>query len=367
MKALALYPEKKEVRIIQIPDARLDAADSVLIRPIEVGICGTDRELVRCQYGTPPQGLDYLVLGHEMLGEVVEVGSGVEGFRAGDLVVPTVRRPCPSPACVPCATDQSDMCFTGDFTERGIRGEGGYMTERIVERPTFLTRVPAELRSVAVLVEPLTLTEKALLELEQIQARLPWCCPDGGGYRGRTALVLGAGPIGFLAALALSDLGFRTHLVSRNDPDDPKVRVLDKFGVAYSSCKQNTPSEVAAKIGNVDVIFEGAGSSELAFEYLPALGINGIYLMTGVPGPGNHVTIDGDVLMRRLVLYNQVVLGVVNANAAAFGRAVARLGLFAEKYPEVLESLITARAPLEKYGDYLTAKQRGEIKTVLTL
>src|SRR5262245_30139860 len=100
MKALALYPGKKEVHVIQIPDARLDGAGSVLIRPIEIGICGTDRELVRCQYGTPPAGLDYLVLGHEMLGEVDEVGSGVTGFRKGDLVVPTVRRPCTSPTCV---------------------------------------------------------------------------------------------------------------------------------------------------------------------------------------------------------------------------------------------------------------------------
>ncbi|PYV12542.1 MAG: glucose dehydrogenase [Acidobacteria bacterium] len=370
MKALAIYPAERDIRIIQVPEPRLDAADSVLIHPIEVGICGTDRDIVRFELGAPPPGLDYLVMGHETIGEVVEVGRGVEGLRKGDLVVPTVRRPCSEPGCIPCRIEQSDMCFTGRFTERGIRAESGYMTELIVERPRFLARVPPTLRGVAVMVEPLTLTEKALAELVQIQARLPWGCPPEAGageYGCRSALVLGAGPIGFLAALALSDMGFRTHLVSRNDPGDPKVAVLGKLGITYFSSKDKSPSEVAAAIGNIDVILEAAGSSELAFEYLPALGVNGIYLMTGVPGPGNRVAIDTDLAMRRLVLNNQAVVGVVNANIRAFRSAVERLGHFARKYPDALQSFITARVPLEAFSQHLLAKQRGEIKTVLTL
>ena len=370
MKALAVYPEEKDLRLVSIPEPRLDSPEQVLIHPLEVGICGTDRDIVSFEFGTPPQGLEYLVLGHETIGEVVEVGRNVEGFRKGDLVVPTVRRPCPDPCCIPCQTHQSDMCFTGGFTERGIRSASGYLTELIVDHPAFLARIPRELRSVGVLVEPLTVTEKALKELDEVQSRLPWQCPPGtpgGRYGCRSALVLGAGPVGFLAAISLTHLGMKTYLASRNPPDDPKIQVLLNAGIGYFCTTVKTPQEIAAAIGNIDVIFEAAGSSQLSFEYLPVLGINGIYIMTGVPGPGNRVTIDGDDVMRRLVLNNQVILGVVNANIDAFRRAVHHLGLLAEQHPETVQALITARAPMEDFSQYLTQKRRGEIKTVLTL
>ncbi len=370
MKALAIFPEHKDIRIVQILEPHLDSPDQVLFHPLEVGICGTDRDIVRFEFGTPPAGLDYLVLGHETIGEVVEVGKAVERIRKGDLVVPTVRRPCRDSACIPCRTGQSDMCVTGRFTERGIRAASGYMTELIAESAAFLTVIPKELRPVGVLVEPLTIIEKALQQMEEIQKRLPWGCPEnsaGGKYGCRSALVLGAGPVGFLGALSLVNIGMRTYLVSRNDTFDPKVRVLEAAGITYFCSNERSPREIAYAIGNVDVILEAAGSSELSFEYLPILGVNGIYLMTGVPGPGNRVSINGDDIMRRLVLLNQVVVGVVNANLGAFHRAVRHLAVFCEKFPRAMASLITTRVPLENYSQCLMQKQRGEIKTVLTI
>jgi len=61
-------------------------------------ICGTDKEICSFEYGTPPPGDDHLVIGHESLAEIVQVGSAVERFEVGDLVVPSVRRPCPHDA-----------------------------------------------------------------------------------------------------------------------------------------------------------------------------------------------------------------------------------------------------------------------------
>lgn len=370
MKALALFPAEREVRIVQIPEPSLDSGNQVLIHPIEVGICGTDRDLARFEFGTPPEGLDYLVLGHETIGEVMEVGKDVEGFTKGDLVVPTVRRPCGDPGCIPCRTDQSDMCFTGRFTERGIRSAGGYLTELIVESPAYLTKVPHHMRSVGVLLEPLTISEKALAEMDQIQRRLPWECPPGGRggrYGCRSALVLGAGPVGFLAALSLAEKGMKTHVASRNDPDDPKIRLLEGAGIRYFCSSTESPREIVASTGNLDVIFEAAGSSELAFEYLPYLGINGIFIVTGVPGTGNALTIDTDRIMQRLVVNNQVLLGVVNANLSAFRSGVASLARLCERFPQTMESMVTARVPVEDHAARLTQKQRGEIKTVLML
>ena len=102
MKGVGVVPKEKELRLINHPEPALTAPNEVKIRTIEVGVCGTDREICTFAYGQPPKGSDYLLLGHECLGEVIEVGSAVKQFKAGDLVVPSVRRPCTDPRCIPC-------------------------------------------------------------------------------------------------------------------------------------------------------------------------------------------------------------------------------------------------------------------------
>ena len=123
----------------------------------DVGVCGTDREICAFDYGTPPEGCPYLVIGHEALGEVVEVGAEVRRVKPGDLVVPMVRRPCPHEGCMACRANRQDFCYTGDFTERGIVGAHGFLTEFIVDEARYLIPVPAAFRDVMVLVEPLTI------------------------------------------------------------------------------------------------------------------------------------------------------------------------------------------------------------------
>src|SRR6185369_4643810 len=94
MKAIAAYPATKSIRMIDAPEPALSSPTDVRLRIHEVGVCGTDREIARFDYGTPPDGSDYLIIGHESVGEVVEVGSAVTSLRPGDLVIPMVRRPC---------------------------------------------------------------------------------------------------------------------------------------------------------------------------------------------------------------------------------------------------------------------------------
>src|SRR6185503_4875613 len=172
MRAVGVIPRKREVAMMSHAEPGISSPLDVKIRTIEVGVCGTDREICSFAYGTPPADSDYLVLGHEALGEVVEVGHGISQFKAGDLVVPTVRRPCPHDHCSPCRAERQDFCFTGDFTERGIKMTHGFMTEYFVEEERHLNLVPPELREVAVLVEPLTVAEKALAQVWQVQQRL---------------------------------------------------------------------------------------------------------------------------------------------------------------------------------------------------
>ncbi|HEY9404224.1 MAG TPA: alcohol dehydrogenase catalytic domain-containing protein, partial [Pyrinomonadaceae bacterium] len=174
MKAVAVFPEAKEIKIVEHEEPRLSSPTEVKLRVLEVGVCGTDKEICAFEYGTPPEGSPYLLLGHESLSEVVETGEGVERLKRGDLVVASVRRPCPHETCAACRMGRQDFCFTGDFTERGIKEQHGYLTEFVVDDERYMNVLPAQLREVGVLVEPLTIAEKALTEVWHMQKRLPW-------------------------------------------------------------------------------------------------------------------------------------------------------------------------------------------------
>ena len=81
MKAVAVYPAKHAVNIIDIAEPHLAAPTQVKLRMLEVGVCGTDKDICAFAYGTPPEGSDHFVLGHESLGEVVEAGPAVTDLR----------------------------------------------------------------------------------------------------------------------------------------------------------------------------------------------------------------------------------------------------------------------------------------------
>ena len=131
MKAVAVVPGKRQIQLIDQEPPRLTSPTQVKLRMLEVGVCGTDREICAFQYGTPPAGSEHLVIGHESLGQVVEVGPEVTRLARGDLVVTMVRRPCPHAECVACRAGRQDFCFTGDFSERGIKNLHGFMTETV--------------------------------------------------------------------------------------------------------------------------------------------------------------------------------------------------------------------------------------------
>src|SRR5258708_7222554 len=143
MKAIAVFPHERRFDLIDHPEPYIDSPQQVKLRMLDVGICGTDKEIVSFQYGTPPQGSEYLVIGHESLGEVIETGPDVKNLKRGDLAVPTVRRPCSDPDCIACRAGRPDFCYAGTFTERGITGRHGFMTEFVVEQEQYVTHVPA--------------------------------------------------------------------------------------------------------------------------------------------------------------------------------------------------------------------------------
>lgn len=369
MKAVAVFPEVKDIRVIEHDEPRLTGSTQVKLRVLEIGICGTDREICSFHYGTPPRGLKHLVIGHEMLGEVIEVGSQVRTLRTGDLVIPMVRRPCPHAHCVACRSGRQDFCYTGDFVERGIKEMHGFMGEFVVDEERFMVKVPRELREVAVLVEPLTIAEKALIQIHDVQNRLPWTCPVrskemGLNHQCHRAVVLGAGPVGLLGAMALRAAGFATWVYSRETAPNAKADIVAAIGGTYVSSTTTNVKQLAEMVGNIDLVYEAVGASSLAFEVLELLGTNGVFIFTGVPGRKAPIQIDTDLLMRNLVLRNQVLFGTVNAGRDAFEAAIRDLGVFVQRWPEAVRALFTNRLDLDSAPAKLR-DGRGSIKDVI--
>jgi threonine dehydrogenase-like Zn-dependent dehydrogenase len=369
MKAIAVTPATKQIAAIDQPEPKITTPTDVKLRMIEAGVCGTDREICAFEYGTPPAGMEQLVIGHESLGEVIEVGAKVTRVKVGDLVVPMVRRPCPHDYCIACRSSRQDFCFTGDFTERGIKEQNGFMAQFIVDDEKYMNPVPADLRDVAVLVEPLTIAEKGLAQVWQVQQRLPWGCPIVPGKAQahcHKAVVLGAGPVGLLGAMALVNADFDTYVYAREPVPNPKASVLELIGAKYFSAETHSLEAFAAEVGNIDLVYEATGASRLAFDMIQHLGTNGIFIFTGVPGRKAPVQVDTDLMMRNLVLKNQVVFGTVNAGRETFEASIRDLQVFRNAWPQAVQSLITGRFPIDAHRDLLVGKSTG-IKNVIQL
>ena len=288
------------------------------LRVLEVGVCGTDRKSAHLPMARRRRDRIALVLGHESLAEVVEIGRRrgrpARGRSGGAHGAASLQRS----GCIPCRSDRSDFCMTGNYREHGIKGLDGFMTELVVEERHNLHPVGRDLRDVAVLVEPLTIAEKALIEVREIQQRLPW---GGGPHR---AVVLGAGPVGLLGAMALVNAGFESTVYSRSPKPNPNAAVAEAIGARYISSQQTPIEEMVEQVGNIDLIYEAAGAPQFAFEVLKHLGSNGIYVFTGVPRGGEPVKFDTERIMYNMVLKNQVVVGVVNAGPQALRQCGAR-------------------------------------------
>lgn len=357
MKAIVTYPKQKgKVETIDIERPKI-AAGEVLIRMREVGIDGTDTEVIESVHGgAAPHGDDYLILGHEALGQVWDIGDGVSGLKKGDWVVSTVRRP---DGCPNCRRGEYDMCLWGDYTERGIKGAHGYLAEYVKERPEFMVSIPDDLRSVGALVEPLSINEKAILQAWEIQKRLYW--------KPRIALVFGLGTIGILGAMILRYRGLETYIYSRESARTKTVKMVREIGVNYISADE-VPRvvDLGAKLDRIDFMLEATGAADVAAAAMQIVPPNGVLCLLSVTGKTKRISLDVAAINQRLVLGNGVVFGSVNSSVVHFKRAIHDLQSFNEKWPGFADRLITRRVPFEKFEQALKQKP-ADIKVLIQM
>src|SRR5918998_2767175 len=274
--AIAIHPgQANSLHLTEIPREEPGPGE-VLVRVRQVGLCGTNRELIHGSFGSAPAGVASLVLGHEMLGRVEAVGPEVFDFSPGQLVTATVRRPDGCPAC---EAGQPDMCQWLDYTERGIVGLHGFMTESVVEDVRWVVGVPHELAHIGVLVEPLSVVEKAWRQANLIQRRL-------ASWNPKTALVLGAGPNGLLGTLLLRSRGMEVVTMARRPAPHTAAEIVEAAGARYAATQETSIQEVAAALPPIDLVFEATGSAEPGFAAMEILGNNGVLvLLSSASGP----------------------------------------------------------------------------------
>jgi threonine dehydrogenase-like Zn-dependent dehydrogenase len=330
MQALVTSPGVAgSTRVEEVAEPRPEPGE-VLLRVLEVGVCGTDREIDHGQFGIAPVDGAGLVLGHEALA-VVE--RDAEGFARGDLVTATVRRSCGH--CLSCGEGAPDSCLTGDYRERGITRLDGFAREFVAEDAAQLVLVPRSLGRLGVLAEPTSICARALRHARAIGDRQPWQL--------ERALVLGSGAVGTLTTMLLRQHGIDVCVASL-DEESPLVEAL---GATYV---RTTGAELG-ELGAFDLVVEAAGNAQLAVDALGLLRRGGVACLIGIDGRDQKVELDGRVLSLDFVLGNRVVFGSVNAHRRDWQAAVAALDGARARWQDVLESFVSLRVPLDRFGE----------------
>jgi threonine dehydrogenase-like Zn-dependent dehydrogenase len=374
MRGIAAFPNSTRPGLVEVAEPCAPTAGQVLCRTLELGICGTDREILESRRPHVPPGEPFLILGHECLARVEALGplSGddaillsdrlapsrsAQPLREGELIVPVVRRALPGHA------RRVDMLALGQFSERGIFDEHGFSTPLWLDQPRYLLRVPPELQSVAVLTEPLAVAAKAINEALLVQqSRLEqdiWRNPPP------RVLVTGLGPIAFAALLMTRIRDWPSWVYGRDQPQQPRPALARRLGAEYAtqSSFDAQPAEVEAD--GFDLILECTGSDEVALHVAPWLRSCGVMAWLGSqrdpqPRPANFGKLVRDGLIR-----NNVFLGCVNAAPRDFQEALVRLAQWLRRDAAALDSLITARVPQQEALPHFESRQANSIKSVV--
>ncbi|MFN0101384.1 MAG: alcohol dehydrogenase catalytic domain-containing protein [Bryobacteraceae bacterium] len=333
MRALRLEFNERRLHVADHPDPAPPGPGQVRLRLIEGGVCGTDRGVAEFEFGSPPEGETALVLGHEAVGIVDALGPGVWTLTAGQPVVPMVRRNCAS-GCAMCRRGRRDNCLTGEYVERGIFGLHGYLCEFAVDHEDDLIPVPLGLAEFAVLVEPASVIEKAW----EMALRLHPGDP-------RRVLVLGAGPIGILAAWRALQSGFDVTVLSRESEDSTRAQLLERQGVRYT----RTLDGISA-----DLVIEACGSAELAVASMRVLRRLGVLIILGARAAEVRLP------CLDMIVGNHIIAGSVNASREHFERAVSGL----QAYDRQWLAPLLVRLPLRQAPESLFRPPADAIKVV---
>ena len=321
-----------------VPCVSLAAGDA-LVRVEMATICGSDVHTVAGHRSAPVP----LVLGHEYVGRVVQLGphppSAVDGslVRVGDRVVWSIWAACG--VCARCTGGIPQKClhlrkYGHERLAEGWDLGGGFATHVQLRAGTAIVRV-SEMLDPHVLAPVACGTATAWAALRRAEE-------TSGDLFGRTVLVLGAGLIGLSAAAMAADRG--AHVVL-SDPDADRRALGERFGAV----------EVCGEVGDrrFDVIVEASGSPRAVSCALAAVEVRGTVVLVGSVFPAAAVPLDPEQIVRRLA----TVTGVHNYGPADLAGAAGWVQERALAYP--FGALVGPVLPLERLDEAIALARGG--------
>ncbi len=248
------------------------------------------------------------------------------------------------------------MCLKGDYTERGIKGANGFLSDYYVEDEEFLIRVPEKIRELAVLLEPISIAEKAVRTAFEIQRRMIW--------KPETAMITGTGALGLITAVLLKLRGLDVISVDRSD-GEYKENVFSELGVRHFNTQKINLHDIPKKIGKqIDAIFEMTGNSSVALHVIMIAGTNAAVVLASITGGDKRIEICSDCFNQGMVLGNKIVVGTVSSHKMDFQQGIIDLLAAEKRWPGLLARFITGRYPPEKVSEAISAMDE-HIKSVI--
>ena len=223
-----------EIMFRQIPVPKAGEGQ-ILIRIRMIGICGSD---IHVYHGKHPFTTYPVTQGHEVSGEIVALGQGVEGFRLGQKV--TVEPQVFCGKCHPCTHGKYNLCE--ELKVMGFQTTGVASTYFAVDA-SKVTPLPESLSfEEGAMIEPLAVAVHAVRRFGEVE--------------GKKVAVLGAGPIGNLVAQSAKALGADTVMVT--DVSDYRLELAKRCGADVTV---NTARVRCLGPDKADVIYDCAGSN----------------------------------------------------------------------------------------------------------
>lgn len=367
MHAIAAETNSTRPVFVEVSPPGEPATGEVLCRTLELGVCGTDREILKSAKPWFPPGEDRLILGHECLARIEALGNGVTDFQLGDLVIPVVRR------ALPGHTRRADLLPFGTFVERGIVRDHGFSQPLWIDRPEYLFRVPPDIIDLAVLTEPLTCAEKGINEATVIQqARLsgtsgsPVSSSIWTKQNPPNVLVTGMGPIGFAAVLAAIARNWPATMLGRDQPNSFRAQLVKRLGGRYLALDASDVPSDQIEASGYDLLLECTGSDDVLLHATANIRSCGVVVWLGsdrVPEPASR---NVQKMVRDGLLRNHIHIGCVNAAAPRdFQNALRDLSLLAQDRRTELLALITARVKPDQALWHYEHREPQGIKTVV--
>lgn len=289
MKA-AILTGIREIQLGEWPDPQIESDTDVILTVRSVGICGSDvHYYVDGGIGADPVRYPHIV-GHEISGEVLEVGESVTRVKPGDLVAVDPCMTCGT--CGQCIAGRPQTCLNQRF--RSFPGQAdGCLSERVVMPGHCCYPVAGDMTpDQASLCEPLSIGIYAV--------RLA-----GAALQDANVAILGAGPIGLSVLLAARAAGARHVAVTDKVPE--RVRAATAGGGAEWS---GLPHELdaAASDGSLqpfDLVYECCGDQAALNQAIELLVPGGMLLIAGIP-EGNRISFDINQLRRKEIRIQNV-------------------------------------------------------------